>query len=173
MKLFSSFCQARSRPAINYSRVVPPPPSILLHLDAIADCPADTGLRHELLDKIVILKLNGGLGTSMGCTWPKSAIEVRNGLSFLDLTVRQVEFLNASYGVDVPLVLMNSFKTHETTAKIIRKYRNHNLTIHTFMQSCYPRIIKVMCVLLCYIIYISKYRRCCSMCYCCHYHCLN
>lgn len=41
----------------------------------------------------------GGLGTSMGCTWPKSAIEVRNDLSFLDLTVRQVEYLNSMYGV--------------------------------------------------------------------------
>lgn len=48
-----------------------------------------------------------------------------------------------SLWTDVPLVLMDSFKTHETTAKIIRKYRMHNLTIHTFMQSCYPRIIKV------------------------------
>ncbi len=35
----------------------------------------------------------------MGCTWPKSAIEVRNDLSFLDLTVRQVEYLNSMYGV--------------------------------------------------------------------------
>lgn len=43
--------------------------------------------------------LAGGLGTSMGCTWPKSAIEVRNDLSFLDLTVRQVEYLNSMYGV--------------------------------------------------------------------------
>lgn len=42
----------------------------------------------------------------------------------------------------MPLVLLDSFKTHETTAKIIRKYRMHNLTIHTFMQSCHPRIIK-------------------------------
>ncbi|CAN0319469.1 unnamed protein product [Phaeothamnion confervicola] len=32
--------------------------------------------------------LPGGLGTTMGCTWPKSAIEVRQELSFLDLTVR-------------------------------------------------------------------------------------
>lgn len=35
----------------------------------------------------------------MGCTWPKSAIEVRHDLSFLDLTVRQVEYLNSMYGV--------------------------------------------------------------------------
>lgn len=50
----------------------------------------------------------------------------------------------------MPLVLLDSFKTHETTAKIIRKYRMHNLTIHTFMQSCHPRIIKASaCLLAC------------------------
>ena len=34
-------------------------------------------------------------------------------MTFLDLTVRQVEYLNTRHGVDVPLVLMNSFRTHE------------------------------------------------------------
>lgn len=34
-------------------------------------------------------------------------------MSFLDMTVRQVEYLNSLYGVDVPLILMNSFKTDE------------------------------------------------------------
>ncbi len=34
-------------------------------------------------------------------------------MSFLDLTVRQVEYLNQNYGVDVPLILMDSFKTDE------------------------------------------------------------
>jgi UTP--glucose-1-phosphate uridylyltransferase len=46
------------------------------------------------------------------------------------------------YGVDVPLVLMNSFNTHEETVRIIRKYRMHNLSIHTFNQSCFPLIVK-------------------------------
>lgn len=59
------------------------------------------------------MKLNGGLGSTMGCNLPKSAIEVRQEMSFLDMTVRQVEYLNSLYGVDVPLILMNSFKTDE------------------------------------------------------------
>ena len=46
----------------------------------------------------------------------------------------QVEYLNSLYGVDVPLLLMNSFKTDEITIKMINKYRMHNLTIHTFLQ---------------------------------------
>ena len=38
--------------------------------------------------KLAVLKLNGGLGTSMGCVGPKSVIEVRDGMSFLDMSVR-------------------------------------------------------------------------------------
>ena len=44
-----------------------------------------------LLDKLVVIKLNGGLGTSMGCVGPKSLIQVRNDATFLDLTVKQLE----------------------------------------------------------------------------------
>ena len=44
-----------------------------------------------MLDKLVVVKLNGGLGTSMGCQGPKSVIAVRNDLTFLDLTVQQIE----------------------------------------------------------------------------------
>lgn len=55
----------------------------------------------------------GGLGTSMGCTWPKSAIEVRNDLSFLDLTVRQVEYLNSMYGVGESLQTRLPLETAE------------------------------------------------------------
>jgi hypothetical protein len=40
-------------------------------------------------------------------------------LSFLDLTVQQIEHLNRTYDADVPLVLMNSFNTDEDTEKVI------------------------------------------------------
>ena len=46
---------------------------------------------HNMLNKLVVLKLNGGLGTSMGCTGTKSLICVRNNLTFLDLNVQQIE----------------------------------------------------------------------------------
>jgi hypothetical protein len=39
-----------------------------------------------------VVKLNGGLGTTMGCKGPKSAITVREGLSFLDVTVQQERY---------------------------------------------------------------------------------
>ena len=95
-----------------------------------------------MLDKLVVVKLNGGLGTSMGCKGPKSVIPVRSDLTFLDLTVQQIECLNKKYDADVPLVLMNSFNTDEDTHKIIRKYGNFRVRILTFNQSRYPRINK-------------------------------
>ena len=38
----------------------------------------------------MIIKLNGGLGTSMGMDKAKSLLPVRDGKSFLDLIVEQV-----------------------------------------------------------------------------------
>jgi hypothetical protein len=34
---------------------------------SIPTCPQDPNLTHELLNKLAVLKLNGGLGTTMGC----------------------------------------------------------------------------------------------------------
>ncbi|XP_060571043.1 UTP--glucose-1-phosphate uridylyltransferase-like isoform X2 [Ruditapes philippinarum] len=96
----------------------------------------------QLLDKLVVVKLNGGLGTSMGCKGPKSVISVRNELTFLDMNVQQIETLNRKYDADVPLVLMNSFNTDEDTEKILKKYNQVRVNIFTFTQSRYPRINK-------------------------------
>lgn len=71
-----------------------------------------------------------------------SAIEVRDGLTFLDLTVRQIEYLNQENNVQVPLILMNSFNTDDETKRIIQKYTGHGLSIMTFNQSRFPRINK-------------------------------
>lgn len=152
----------------------------MLPYASIESVPSDGGLLDELVSKVVVLKLNGGAGESMGCVnSPKSAIEVRlltacnrttmtlqlqssscdsrvcpfvsyppsvatrpdshlthdacrthahvpprqvrSGLTFLDFTVRQVEFLNTKHGADVPLVLMNSFRTHAETQRVLQK----------------------------------------------------
>src|SRR5687768_15689913 len=47
----------------------------------------------EALHQAIVLKLNGGLGTSMGMTKAKSLLEVKDGLTFLDVIARQVETL--------------------------------------------------------------------------------
>ena len=69
----------------------------------------------ELLAKTVVIKLNGGLGTSMGLEKVKSLLEVRKGTTFLDLIVRQIQSLRESTGAPVRLLLMNSFSSSSDT----------------------------------------------------------
>ena len=66
---------------------------------------------RDNLNKLVVLKLNGGLGTSMGCTGPKSLISVRNELTFLDLTVQQIEVLSL-YNVFADCLELRSYYWH-------------------------------------------------------------
>merc|ERR1712045_323209 len=139
-RLFAKFITSKG-PSVQWERIEK------LSQDAIAPyselrLPESSSDIRAMLDKLVVIKLNGGLGTSMGCSGPKSVIPVRSDLTFLDLTVQQIEYLNKKYNTNVPLVLMNSFNTDEDTMKIIRKYSGFNVSIHTFNQSRYPRINK-------------------------------
>eukprot|EP01132_Coremiostelium_polycephalum_P008401 gene8401-10317_t len=104
--------------------------------------PIETQSAARLLHKLAVVKLNGGLGTRMGCKGAKSSIEIAPGISFLDMTVAHIEQVNQDYAVDIPLILMNSFKTHNETNKIIEKYKTHRVTIKTFSQSKFPRMYK-------------------------------
>ncbi|KAI4290922.1 UTP--glucose-1-phosphate uridylyltransferase [Pancytospora philotis] len=95
--------------------------------------PSDCG---SLLSKLAVLKLNGGLGTTMGCVGPKSKIAVRGSANFIDIVHTQLSQLNKEHGCSIPLVLMNSFNTDDETAELIGKYGN----VRTFLQAQYPRI---------------------------------
>ena len=75
------------------------------------ELPDDEDGAREALARTVVIKLNGGLGTSMGMTGPKSLLEVKDGLTFLDIVVRQILALRERTGAGLPLVLMNSFAT--------------------------------------------------------------
>ncbi len=68
------------------------------------------------------LKLNGGLGTSMGMTRAKSLLEVKDGLTFLDVIVRQLLQLREQYSARIPLLLMNSFATRDDTLAALERY---------------------------------------------------
>ena len=72
--------------------------------------------RHAL-DQAVRIVLNGGLGTTMGLTGPKSLIEAKNGKSFLEIILKQAE------NSGVQLALMNSFKTHDATLAALSKLK--------------------------------------------------
>jgi UTP--glucose-1-phosphate uridylyltransferase len=70
----------------------------------------------------VVVKLNGGLGTSMGLDRAKSLLEVRDGLTFLDIIARQVLWARQEYDVRLPLVFMDSFRTSEDTTRTLSGY---------------------------------------------------
>ncbi|WEW58996.1 UTP-glucose-1-phosphate uridylyltransferase [Emydomyces testavorans] len=136
--LFRRFLNDKARGnVLSWDRIAPPQPSQVVEYSELSNSAS-----VDYLKKLAVIKLNGGLGTSMGCVGPKSVIEVREGMSFLDLSVRQIEYLNRTYDVNVPLVLMNSFNTNDDTHSIIKKYEGHNIDIITFNQSRYPRVLK-------------------------------
>jgi UTP--glucose-1-phosphate uridylyltransferase len=87
--------------------------------DALPEPPDGAG---EALDRTVVIKLNGGLGTSMGMTKPKSLVPVKDGLTFLDVIVRQVLELRRRFDARVPLVLMNSFATRDASLAALKRY---------------------------------------------------
>ena len=94
------------------------------------------------LSKTAVIKLNGGLGTGMGMTGAKSALEVKDGLTFLDIIALQVLALRERWDVELPLVLMNSFRTSEESLKILAKYPDlpvEGLPLD-FIQSAEPKL---------------------------------
>jgi len=82
------------------------------------------GQAREVLDRLVIVKLNGGLGTSMGLSDPKSLLEVKPGVSFLDVLARQVLALRERHNARLPLVLMNSAVTRDPSLQVLRRYKD-------------------------------------------------
>ena len=75
-----------------------------------------------LLAQAVMIKLNGGLGTGMGLQKAKSLLEIKPGVTFLDVIVRQVRHLREQAGYPVSLLLMNSFSTSADTMAHLEQY---------------------------------------------------
>lgn len=90
--------------------------------DLLADVEVDPLAAREALARTAVIKLNGGLGTSMGMDGAKSLLPVRPGLSFLDLIVQQVLAARREHGVTLPLLLMNSFLTHTESLAALAAY---------------------------------------------------
>ena len=96
------------------------PVADLPRLDELPEPPP--GQAREVLDRLAVVKLNGGLGTSMGLSGPKSLLEVKPGTSFLDVIATQVLALRERHGARLPLVLMNSAVTRGPSLDVLRRY---------------------------------------------------
>ncbi len=88
-------------------------------LDAVEVSPDQA---RQALDRTVMIKLNGGLGTSMGMHRAKSLLPVRDGRTFLDVIVGQVRSARERWGARLPLLLMDSFRTREDTLAALAAY---------------------------------------------------
>ena len=78
-------------------------------LPCLDDLPVSNCSRDDLLNRLAVLKLNGGLGTSMGLQGPKSLVMLHEGHTFLDILVHQILHYRRDWGVRCPLILLNSF----------------------------------------------------------------
>lgn len=95
------------------------------------------------LDKAIMLKLNGGLGTSMGMNGPKALLRVKQGRSFLDIIAHQISALREKYGVRVPLVLMDSFNTHAASVAALLAQADFEQDLpFDFLQHKVPKVWK-------------------------------
>jgi UTP--glucose-1-phosphate uridylyltransferase len=93
---------------------------------------------EEKVSRAVIIKLNGGLGTSMGMERAKSLLKVKQTLSFLDIIVRQTQNLG------IPVIFMNSFSTRDDTLEALTSYpelRESTIPVD-FMQHKVPKVVE-------------------------------
>jgi UTP--glucose-1-phosphate uridylyltransferase len=93
----------------------------------------------DLLGSSVIIKLNGGRSTTMGGNVPKGILTAKNGLSYLEIICNQTEAVRKKCGIDIPLVLMNSFFTDAPTHKVLA---GKGFSALTFLQKEVPRLIE-------------------------------
>ncbi|OFQ97731.1 UTP--glucose-1-phosphate uridylyltransferase [Alloscardovia sp. HMSC034E08] len=99
------------------------------------------------LAKTAIIKLNGGLGTSMGLDGPKSLLPVRRHkarrMRFLDIILGQVVSMRTQHRVQLPLILMNSFRTSKDSLNVVRhnhRFHQDNIPLE-IMQHREPKIM--------------------------------
>jgi len=90
---------------------------------------------RRALNQSVRIVLNGGLGTSMGLIGPKSLLKVKQGLSFLEIILRQAELS------PVRIALMNSFNTHAATLAEIARIKPARPPLF-FLQHKFPKILR-------------------------------
>lgn len=126
--------------------VIPESDIVPVKPDGIEELSGLNRYAHEgekALAGLAVIKLNGGLGTTMGLQKPKSLIRVKNGLSFLDITARRISCESTQLGLPIPLLFMNSFFTDAATRAILAEIRDLPAdTVQCFVQNKFPKILK-------------------------------
>jgi len=93
------------------------------------------------LAPVAVIKLNGGLATSMGLRSPKSLVEARDGRSFLDIIVGQTLAVRRRLGISLPLLLMDSMATRDETLRALAGEPELTQDLPAdFLQSMVPKL---------------------------------
>jgi UTP--glucose-1-phosphate uridylyltransferase len=122
---------------ITREQIKPPSAQNLISYETLGN-----GSAEELLSRIVVIKLNGGLGTSMGLSKAKSLLPVKGNMNFLDIIARQTLTLRALSGQALPLLFMDSYNTRDDTLHYLAKYPDLakcEIPLD-FLQNKFPRI---------------------------------
>ena len=121
---------------ISDAEIEPPAKENLINynkLESVASSP---------LEKLAVIKLNGGLGTSMGLKKAKTLLKIKGENNFLDVIAQQILHLRKKSGKDIPLILMHSFNTQKDSLSYLEKYSDLALP-HIpldFVQNKFPKI---------------------------------
>lgn len=141
--LFLAYLQqltsSHSRATIPESEIQPVAPGDVPHQTHLNHKHREIGEKH--LSQSVMIRLNGGLGTSMGMPYAKSLLEAKDGATFLDIILRQAEAKAVDAG-RLPLAFMNSFNTAQDTLAYLnqRGYTGPSQPL-CFTQHQYPKIL--------------------------------
>lgn len=112
-------------------------PRDIVEMDSLS-MPSDT----SAISKFAIIKLNGGLGTSMGLSQAKSLIHIRRDATFFDIILKQARHLREKTALEIPLLFMNSFNTRSDTLNY-PGISDINSSLHLaadFIQNQVPRL---------------------------------
>lgn len=97
---------------------------------------------NSQLEKLVVIKLNGGLGTSMGLKKAKTLLKIKGENNFLDVIAQQILHLRRESSKDIPLILMHSFNTQKDSLSYLEQYKDLAIP-HIpldFLQNKFPKI---------------------------------
>ena len=116
-----------------------------VEMDSLAGVDVSDEVARDAIQKTAVIKLNGGLGTSMGMEQAKSLLNVREDHSFLDIMVHQVLHLRRVHDARLPLILMNSFATAADTHAALEQYLDEGFAVEglpiDFLQNREPRLL--------------------------------
>lgn len=132
LQLLSGSTGTIARSQIDPVETVPDAEALSGYADA-----GTTALKHA-----VIIKLNGGLGTSMGLEQAKSMIPVKRGMRFIDIIAEQAMHLHTRFGTRVPLLLMNSAHTRDDSLEALAAWPELDTGLPLdFLQHRIPKVL--------------------------------